>query len=82
MKKALIVMTILCLNSQATSANEITCKSKNRTPVSCEKVEGAKRTHLCVKKNVKVKAESVKKYCLKEKLVSKAKKRNSKKVKI
>jgi len=82
MKKTLIVMTILCLNTQATSASDLSCKSKNRTAVSCENIEGAKRTHLCVKKNVKVKAESVKKYCLKEKLISKAKKKNSKKVKI
>lgn len=76
---ALIAFTLM---TSVVNAKNISCKSKNRKPVSCENIEGAKRTHLCVKKKVKINPDTVKKYCLKEPAVAKkAEKKKVKKVK-
>lgn len=80
MKSILLIITALGLTLSATAKEEFTCKSKNRKPITCESFEGAKRTHLCVKKDLKINPERVKAYCLKEKKT--LAKRKVKKIKV
>lgn len=80
MKNILLIVTALGISFSATAKEGFTCKSKNRKPVTCESFEGAKRTHLCVKKGLKINPERVKAYCLKEKKT--LAKRKVKKIKV
>jgi hypothetical protein len=79
MKTAIAALIALTLMSSAASAKEFSCKSKNRKPVTCENIEGAKRTHLCVKKAVKINPDTVKKYCQKDPAAAKSAKLTKKK---